>query len=129
MRKSRKVTFKIPETVKRETRDFMRDVIKELNEKGGLTPAMRGALFVLMHQYNAYVMATEEVAEVGRITMVNDKGIEVTRPSYNAMMKSAAAILGYLKDFGLTTKSRGTLRPIETDDADPLAELARAFDE
>ena len=107
------VKIDYPSWIESETIEFMEEVIGELESRGPLNKSMLGSLIMLMHQYNAFILASKEVGQDGGVTTRNLREEVVIHPAFNVMAKVGATVLGYLKDFGLTPRSSAALKAAE----------------
>lgn len=126
MKKKRKVTFKLPETIKHEeTRKLMGALLRQLNEKEMITQADIPQLHRMATAYDMYLTCTEVIAREGA-TMKNIKGEIVKRPEANLQRESWSQYLELAKEYGLTAKSKGQLKQSGDEEGDsPLDEYLK----
>jgi P27 family predicted phage terminase small subunit len=124
MKKELKIT--VPQGISVEAQNFINEVTDALNQSGNVTSDLGGALTIVMNLYDAFLKSAKEVREQG-VTTEDTHGGKIISPAFNAMIKSGAAIQNYLKEFGLTAKSKAMIKSIATDEpTDVLTRLAEA---
>ncbi len=122
------VKFKVPGSVKHEeTKRFMRDVVKKLNQEEAIDSTDIPNLHRMATSYDLYLTACEWLSENGPIT-VNKKGEQVKHPYVNISRESWNQFLELAKQYGLTIKSKAQIKahaPVEKKDDTPLDEYMR----
>ncbi len=123
------VQFKLPKTVKhKEAKKLICNLVRDMNEKGELTPFDTALLHRMATAYEMYLKCVDVITENGMV-MKNLKGEMVKRPEVNIMKENWSQFLELAKEFGLTTMSRGkikALRRAKDDEAvSPLDEFLR----
>lgn len=108
--------FKIPKTIKhKEARTIINNLVRELNEKGFFSECDIPNLHRMATAYDTYLSCVELVEQEG-YTMVNLKGELVKRPEMNILKESWTQYLEIAKEYGLTTKSKGQIKALQTKD-------------
>lgn len=116
MEKKKKISFKLPETIKhKEVRKIITDLVKQLNDKGILEIADIPQLHRMATAYDAYLECVEILAEKG-MTMENLKGEWVKRPEANLLKENWSQYLELAKEYGLTAKSKGQIKALNAGD-------------
>ena len=123
------VQFKLPKTVKhKESKKLICNLVRDMNEKGELTPFDTALLHRMATAYEMYLTCVDVITENGMV-MENLKGEKVKRPEVNIMKENWSQFLELAKEFGLTTMSRGkikALRRAKDDEAvSPLDEFLK----
>ena len=123
------VQFKLPKTVKhKEAKKLICNLVRDMNEKGELTPFDTALLHRMATAYEMYLTCVDVITENGMV-MENLKGEKVKRPEVNIMKENWSQFLELAKEFGLTTMSRGkikALRRAKDDEAvSPLEEFLK----
>ena len=123
------VQFKLPKTVKhKEAKKLICNLVRDMNEKGELTPFDTALLHRMATAYEMYLTCVDVITENGMV-MKNLKGEMVKRPEVNIMKENWSQFLELAKEFGLTTMSRGkikALRRAKDDEAvSPLDEFLK----
>lgn len=123
------VQFKLPKTVKhKEAKKLICNLVRDMNEKGELTPFDTALLHRMATAYEMYLTCVDVITENGMV-MENLKGEKVKRPEVNIMKENWSQFLELAKEFGLTTMSRGkikALRRAKDDEAvSPLDEFLK----
>lgn len=121
MPRKKKITFKMPETVKHEeTRQLMKGLLKQLNENDMLSLADLPQLHRMATAYDMYLECVEAIS-TGGATMKNLKGEIVKRPEANLLRENWSQYLELAKEYGFTAKSKGQLKMMsDSDEKTPL---------
>ena len=100
MEKKKKISFKLPETIKhKEARKIISDLVKQLNDRGQLEIADIPQLHRMATAYDAYLECVEVLAQDG-MTMKNLKGECVKRPEANLLKENWSQYLELAKEYG-----------------------------
>lgn len=106
------VQFKLPKTVKhKEAKKLICNLVRDMNEKGELTPFDTALLHRMATAYEMYLTCVDVITENGMV-MENLKGEKVKRPEVNIMKENWSQFLELAKEFGLTTMSRGKIKAL-----------------
>ena len=116
--------YKIPDNLRQEAKDYIEEVIKQLDENGVLASVDTAAINMLAKQYNIFVIATEEL-EDSDLIYTNSAGNLAPNPLLAIIKNSQAACFNLMKDFGLTAKSRTKLPQMQKDEDSPLLEFVK----
>ena len=118
MEKKKKISFKLPETIKhKEARKIISDLVKQLNDRGMLEIADIPQLHRMATSYDAYLECVEIIARDG-MTMENLKGECVKRPEANLLKENWSQYLELAKEYGLTAKSKGQIKALNAGDSE-----------
>jgi P27 family predicted phage terminase small subunit len=119
------VKFIMPEHLSLETQKFMKDVVKELNARKAIQNIDIGALRMLATSYEMYLQATKLLLEEGPVIMI--KYEKAANPAQNIATKNYAQVMKIMTEYGLTIKSRGTIKAMKSDNDEesPLEEFIR----
>ena len=116
MEKKKKISFKLPETIKhKEARKIITDLVKQLSEKDMLEFADIPQLHRMATAYDAYLECVDILAREG-MTMTNLKGETVKRPEANLLKENWSQYLELAKEYGLTAKSKGQIKALSQGD-------------
>lgn len=128
-KEKKRFDFEIPDNVSRETKLYVRSVIRELREKFDLDHIDKGALTMLMTSYEMYLQATNELLKDGPL-ILNKFGDAIAHPAQTIASKNYRQVLDIMKEYGMTVKSRKTLDvKAEVDDDSPIAQYLRMKNE
>ena len=106
------VQFKLPKTVKhKEAKKLICNLVRDMNEKGELTPFDTALLHRMATAYEMYLTCVDVITENGMV-MENLKREKVKRPEVNIMKENWSQFLELAKEFGLTTMSRGKIKAL-----------------
>ena len=116
MEKKKKISFKLPETIKhKEVRKIITDLIKQLNDRDMLEFADIPQFHRMATAYDAYLECVDILAKEG-MTMKNIKGETVKRPEANLLKENWSQYLELAKEYGLTAKSKGQIKAMNAGD-------------
>lgn len=107
------VKFNMPDGLSDETQKFMRDVVKELNARKAIQNIDLGALRMLATSYEMYLQATDIMLEEGPVVMI--KYEKAANPAQNIATKNYAQVMKIMTEYGLTIKSRGSIKSMKSD--------------
>ncbi|MBF0759555.1 phage terminase small subunit P27 family [Dysgonomonas mossii] len=108
------VKFRIPKNVSPETSKFIRDVLKELNNKGTIQDIDLGALNMLTVSYEMYFQAGAKLLKDGPLTK-NKYGDIIPHPAQTIATKNYAQVMKIMTEYGLTIKSRTSMKTVSTE--------------
>jgi P27 family predicted phage terminase small subunit len=103
----------MPKGCSDETQKFMRDVVKELNARKAIQNIDLGALRMLATSYEMYLQATDIMLEEGPVVMI--KYDKAANPAQNIATKNYAQVMKIMTEYGLTIKSRGSIKSLKSD--------------
>ena len=107
------VKFVMPKRCSAETQKFMRDVVKELNARKAIQNIDLGALRMLATSYEMYLQATEIMLQEGPVIKI--KYERAANPAQNIATKNYAQVMKIMTEYGLTIKSRGSIKSLKSD--------------
>lgn len=107
------VKFVMPKGCSVETQKFMRDVVKELNARKAIQNIDLGALRMLATSYEMYLQATEIMLQEGPVIKI--KYERAANPAQNIATKNYAQVMKIMTEYGLTIKSRGSIKSLKSD--------------
>ncbi len=110
------VKFAMPDKLSGETQKFIKDVVKELNARKAIQNIDLGALRMLAISYEMYLQATEILLEEGPVVMI--KYEKAANPAQNIATKNYAQVMKIMTEYGLTVKSRGSIKSMKSEDKD-----------
>lgn len=111
------VKFKIPTKVSKETKQFIKDVLKELNSKDAIQDIDLGALNMLTVSYEMYLQASERLLKDGPL-IKNKYDDLIPHPAQTIATKNYGQVMKIMTEYGLTIKSRGQIKGVVTEDKD-----------
>ena len=110
-----------------ETRRFIRDLVKKLNEEDKIDVSDIPNLHRLATSFDQYLTAINWLSQHSMVT-TNKKGEEVKHPYVNIAREAWAQYLDVAKQYGLTIKSKAQIeshKPVEKVPDTPLDEYIR----
>lgn len=115
-----------PEWLEPEAKEYIWEVLKELNKQSNLKKLDVAAIHMLAISYSQFIKSSKEVADTG-VTVNNYRGEKVKHPSVNIAKDSAMQAMRIMVEYGLTLKSRESMSATKKDDAEdsPLAKFAK----
>lgn len=120
--------FKIPAWVRPQTADYIRRITAQLRALGLLEGADEGGLTMICMSYDAMLAAHEQMLQQGMFDS-NKQGVAVPSAAFSVVMQTQTQLIKLLREYGLTSKARASLKRLEdigADDTDfPLLCLSR----
>ncbi|MDR1938333.1 MAG: phage terminase small subunit P27 family [Tannerellaceae bacterium] len=110
------IKFIIPQGISDETKEFMNDVIRELNEREVIESIDLGAMRMLATSYEMYKRATELLLRDGPV--ITDNFARVANPAQTVATKNYAQVMKIMTEYGLTIKSRAHISSMNVDNSD-----------
>ena len=121
------VNIKLPDGLCKEAREYINEVIKELDSNRLLKRIDSAALTMLAINYSMFIQANKELSRDG-LSVRNVQGNIVAHPSIKVAKDAQSQAVVILKDFGLTVKSRSKLPIQDTnteEDDDVIAKFTK----
>lgn len=118
---AKKITVRIPENYSQETKEFMRKIVRVLNENGELTPMTEGVVGMLRDCYETYQKATRTIREDDDVLQKTLKDEWVAHPAVKIQMQANQQVLALMKELGLTTRSRKVIDKVGGGEPDQLS--------
>lgn len=109
------VKYRIPKNVSKETKKFIRLVLKELNEKEAIQNIDLGAINMLTVSYEMYLQASEILLKEGAL-IENKYGDTIPHPAQTIATKNYGQVMKIMTEYGLTIKSRKSMKSGNTED-------------
>lgn len=106
--------FTIDKKLNKKTRDFMEMVLAKIQ---GLESIDNGALNMLAYNYNVFIEQSKILDEEDMV-ITNRQGNLVANPRVKIVKDAQMQCLAILREFGLTLKSRGTVKAKTKDNED-----------
>ncbi len=104
--------FTIPTDIESEAVDFIKSVYDSLNESQIIAEVDYAALDILARTYSLYIKASRQVEKEG-ITISTEAGSLKPHPAIRIVSDTQTKVLGLMKEFGLTAKSRAKIPNME----------------
>lgn len=113
--------YKIPTSIHKEAKAYMKCVIATLEERGLMQGVDIAALDMLARNYSTFLTATEQVERDGFV-QTNSAGTMYTHPAVKIAKDAQTQAMRIMAEFGLTAKARTKLKGLneEEDNNDPL---------
>lgn len=109
--------YKITTGLTRRTQAFMKNVLESVE---GIENIDEGALRMLEFNYETFIKQTD-VLKTEDVVIKNVQGNLVTNPRVKVIKDAQAQCLAFLKEFGLTLKSRNTVKSqVKDQEVSPL---------
>lgn len=115
-----------PEWLEDEAKEYIGEVVKELNRGGNLKKIDLAAINMLAISYSQYIQASRQVSEEGA-TLINFKHECVKNPAVNIAKDSLTQAMRIITEYGLTLKSREALTVTKSagDEGSPLEDFMK----
>lgn len=116
------------ENIHSETKSFMNAVLRKLKSVGAIEDCDLGAIRMLMVAYDMYVKASENLLEHGPI-LYDKRNKPSVNPAATLTKNYYAQVIAFMKEFGLTVKSREHIKAMtpEVDDDNPIMEFIKTY--
>lgn len=108
------MNYKFNENIDDRTKAFMKSIVAQVE---GLETVDMGALKMLEFNYDTFVKQSDLLLEEDMVIM-NVQGNLVTNPRVKIVRDAQTQCLAILKEFGLTLKSRSTVKAVAKDSED-----------
>lgn len=119
--------FKIDSSFEKETKSYMKDVIKKLsNENNEIENDWISSLQMLAENYNTFILSSNQIKFDG-ITIKDRFGSVVAHPALKIRNDANIQVLKLLIEFGLTKKSAQKVVTIETEEDSPLISFVKGI--
>jgi P27 family predicted phage terminase small subunit len=118
-----KTKINLPEGLSKETKSFMKNVLKRLNESNAIRDVDAGALRMLAVSYEIYFKSYDSIQNDGMMLHIGDKPI--ANPLLDTMQKAYIQTIKFLTEYGMTLKSSEKIKTLnpEVDADNPLAKF------
>lgn len=114
--------FTIDKSYTKKTKDFMASVLEKVQ---GIESVDNGALNMLAYNYNVFIEQSK-ILDDEDMVITNRQGNLVSNPRVKIVKDAQIQCLSILKEFGLTLKSRTTVKAKTKDSEDsPLDEFIK----
>lgn len=111
------IKYTPPEWLEKEAKEYISDVVKELNCGQNLKKIDLAGMNMLAISYSTFVTSSKTLAEEGT-TYTNYRGDPVKHPAVNIANDAQAKAVRLLIEYGLTPKSREAIAGINPPDED-----------
>lgn len=120
------INYKIPNDIEEEAKEYMADVISQLDQAGVLVDVDSAALNMLARHYSMFIKANKQLKE-SELVFTNSAGNLTPNPLIKIIKDSQIQCLNVMKDFGLTAKSRTKLPKLDNSDKElsPLEQFVK----
>lgn len=108
--------FTIPTDIEKDAKEYMKNVLKELEDKGILEDIDAAALTMLARNYSMFISASKRL-EIEGLTVTSDRGNIAPHPLIKIAKDAQTQAMKVMLEFGLTAKARTKLPKMDkTDD-------------
>ena len=107
--------FTIPTDIEEEAKEYMQDVIKQLEKGGVLEDVDSAALTMLARNYSTFIRGSKEL-ERSDMVFTSPTGNLQANPLVKIVKDAQIQAMNIMKEFGLTVKSRSKLPKLQKDD-------------
>lgn len=110
-----------------EAKEYIAEVIKELNKDNNLKKVDTAAIHMLAISYSQFIQASRQMSEEGA-TINNYRGDPVKHPAVNIAKDALSQAMRIITEYGLTLKSRESMSATKSDDntGSPLMDFIKA---
>lgn len=121
-----KIEIEFPEGLCKEAVSFMEIFLKDLENVESVTVCDTAAVWMLMMTFDSYIKASKDVLARGHF--IYDKhNRSKLNPSVNLVNKYYFHLLGLMKEYGFTLKSKEHIKALssDVDDDNPLFQFLK----
>lgn len=104
-----------PDWLEDEAKDYIAEVVKDLNRNNNLKKVDIGAIHMLAISYSQFIQASRQVSTEGA-TISNYRGDPIKHPAVNISKDALAQAMRIITEYGLTLKSRESMAVTKKDD-------------
>lgn len=121
-----KIEIKFPEGLCEEAISFMESFLKALENVESVAVCDKAAIWMLMMTFDGYIKASKDVLARGHL-IFDKHHRSKTNPSVNLVNKYYAQLLGLMKEYGFTLKSKEHIKALssDVDDDNPLFQFLK----
>ncbi len=122
--KNKKISISLPQGLSVRTKNYMNEVVEELNDKGVLKPIDQAMLVSLALSYEVMLKSGAELVKSG-VLKTNNQGEEVSNSAQVAFFKGVNSLASIASEYGLTPKSRANIESLqeEHEEKSPLDDI------
>lgn len=104
--------YTIPKDIEDDAKDYMANVLAELEDRGVLEQVDSAALTMLSRNYSMFIKASKQLEEDG-LTVTSDRGNMSPHPLIKVAKDAQVQAMKVMLEFGLTAKARTKLPKME----------------
>lgn len=122
--------FKLPDSMSDVTTYFIKQIINQLKDDNKISNDDQLSIYMLAEAMEEYIQAKEDVDTHGAVQS-GDSGRRYVNPSCNLAHIAWGNVMAILKQYGLTTMSKGKIKYINNPNTqtDPLVEVLNMPDD
>lgn len=106
--------YVISDCIDEKAQDWMKEIVKQLEEAGTLKDVNTSTLDMLAQTYDRYIKANDQVDEEGQTITTRYDGIK-PHPLIKVAKESLTQCMSILSECGLTVKSKNKLKKLDND--------------
>lgn len=107
----------IPKDIEKEAKEYMENVLSELDKRCVLEKVDSAALTMLARNYSMFIKASKQL-EIDGLTVRSDRGNITQHPCIKIAKDAQVQAMKVMLEFGLTAKARTKLPKIEQEEED-----------
>ena len=104
--------YKIPKDIESDAKDYMKNVLDELDKRGIIEDVDSAALTMLARNYSMFIKASKQLEKDG-LTIESDRGNMAPHPAIKIAKDAQTQAMKVMAEFGLTAKARTKLPKME----------------
>ena len=126
MGKNKKIKLSLPQNLSIRTKNYMREVVEELEANDAFKATDQAMLVALALSYEVMLKSGKVLVEEG-VLKTNIKGEEVSSSAQVTFFKGISSVASIAAEYGLTPKSRGNIKAMQEtkEDESPLDKLIK----
>ena len=111
------INYKIPNDIEQESKDYIQNVLGDLDKRGVLENVDSAAITMLARNYSMFIKASKQLEKDG-LTVKSDRNNLTPHPAIKIARDAQIQAIKIMLEFGLTAKARTKLPQMEKEDED-----------
>ena len=117
--------YKIPKDIESDAKDYMKNVLDELDKRGIIEDVDSAALTMLARNYSMFIKASKQLEKDG-LTIESDRGNLAPHPAIKIAKDAQTQAMKVMAEFGLTAKARTKLPKMEKEEDTPFEQFIKS---
>lgn len=117
--------FIIPKDIEKDAKEYIQNVIDNLETNGVLENVDNAALTMLARNYSMFIKASKQLETEG-LTVTSDRGNIAPHPAIKIAKDAQTQAMKVMLEFGLTAKARTKLKITKETEDNPFEAFVKA---
>ena len=118
------IDYTIPKDIEKDAKDYMQNVLEQLDSTGMLENVDSAALTMLARNYSMFIKASKQLEDEG-LTVTSDRGNIAPHPANKIAKDAQTQAMKVMLEFGLTAKARTNMPKVEQDGYSPFEQFIK----